>query len=101
MSKQKTGDKDSLRFFLYSKLNENDTKNLRKASTNKAEREVLEQIFNLNTSANNNQSKVDTLLLDFHYINYEFTKHHHYSNEKISTFLGIMDHLLHLMLEKL
>ena len=33
-------------FFLYSdKLNENATKNLRKASTNKEERAVLAQIF--------------------------------------------------------
>jgi hypothetical protein len=35
-------------FFLYtSKLNENATKNLRKASTNKEERQILCQIFSL------------------------------------------------------
>lgn len=34
-------------FFLYTKLGQNETKNLRKAATNKAERKVLAQIFDL------------------------------------------------------
>lgn len=37
-------------FFLFTKLNENDTKNLKKATTNKEERHILSNIFNLQTS---------------------------------------------------
>ena len=36
-------------FFLYTKLNQNDTKNLRKAQTNKEERKTLADIFKLKT----------------------------------------------------
>lgn len=43
---------------------------------------------------------MDVLLLDFHYINYEFCKENHFSNEKTSTFLAIMDFLFHYMLDK-
>lgn len=39
-------------------------------------------------------------MLDFHYINYEFCKENSFSNEKISTFLAIMDYLLQYMLER-
>ena len=64
---------------------------------------VLSHIFELKTVAkapNEQVNKVDLLLLDFHYINYEFTKENHFSNEKTSTFLAIMDHVFHTMLEK-
>ena len=43
---------------------------------------------------------MDVLLLDFHYINYEFCKENHFSNEKTSTFLALMSHLFHYMLER-
>jgi hypothetical protein len=43
---------------------------------------------------------VDVLLLDFHYINYDFCKEQHYSNEQTSTLLAVMDYLLHYMLDK-
>lgn len=52
------------------------------------------------TLPNQQINKTDLLLLDFHYINYEFCKEQQFSNEKISTFLSIMDHLLHEMLDK-
>ncbi len=91
-------------FFLYTKLNENDTKTLRKAATNKDERKVLSNIFSLQTQPtpqNGNQiNKMDVLLLDFHYINYEFCKENQFSNEKVSTFLAIMDFIFHYMLER-
>ena len=35
-----------------------------------------------------------------YFINYEFCKEHYFSNEKISTFLAVMDFLLHFMLER-
>lgn len=43
---------------------------------------------------------MEQILLDFHYINYEFCKDNQFSNEKISTFLAIMDFLLHYMMDK-
>lgn len=43
---------------------------------------------------------MDVLLLDFHNINYEFCKENQFSNEKVSTFLAIMDFLFQYMLEK-
>ena len=52
------------------RLNENATKNIRKALTNKEERVVLAQIFGLNPLS----VKVDQIMLDLHYINYEFCK---------------------------
>ena len=97
-------------FFLYSaKLNENATKNLRKAITNKEERSVLSQIFGLttigtsinHTSGEQQQTmKMEQIMLDFHYINFEFCKDNQFSNEKTSTFLAIMDFLLHHMLDR-
>ena len=97
-------------FFLYTaKLNENATKNLRKAITNKEERSVLSQIFGLITigtsishaSGEQQQTmKMEQIMLDFHYINYEFCKDNQFSNEKTSTFLAIMDFLLHHMLDR-
>jgi hypothetical protein len=39
-------------------------------------------------------------MLDLHYINYEFCKENYFSNEKTSTFLAIMDFLLHYMLDR-
>lgn len=90
------------KFFLYTKLNENETKTLRKAQTNKEERRILANIFNLQTGQQPNGiiNKMDVLLLDFHYINYEFCKEHQFSNEKASTFLAMMDFLFHYMLDK-
>jgi CRISPR/Cas system CSM-associated protein Csm2 small subunit len=43
---------------------------------------------------------MEQILLDFHYINYEFCKDNQFSNEKISTFLAIMDFLLHYMMDR-
>ena len=40
-------------FFLYTTLNQNQTKDLRKALTNRDERKVLSQIFNLNAIMKN------------------------------------------------
>ncbi len=89
-------------FFLYTpKLNENATKNLKKASTNKEEREVLAKIFGLQQKQESPQVvKQEQIKLDFHYINYEFCKENSFSNEKTSTFLAIMDFLLHYMLDR-
>ena len=92
-------------FFLYTpKLNENATKNLRKAATNREERDVLASIFTKHRQTAEGSSemseKMEQILLDFHYINYEFCKDNQFSNEKISTFLAIMDFVLQHMLER-
>ena len=104
MGKKKDSQQMLDQFFLYTKLNENDTKSLRKAVTNKDERKVLSNIFGLQTTPtaqNQNQvNKMDVLLLDFHYINYEFCIENQFSNEKVSTFLAIMDFILQYMLER-
>ena len=91
-------------FFLYTKLNQNQTKSLKKAGTNVHERRVLAEIFNLktivNVTPNESPSKVELLKLDFHYMNYVFCKKHQYSNEKVSTMLAILDFVFHRMLER-
>ena len=49
-------------FFLYTTLNQNQTKDLRKAKSNMEERRVLSQIFNLNAlkkKPSDNVSKLD------------------------------------------
>lgn len=85
-------------------MNQNQTKSLKKAGTNVAERRVLAEIFNLksitNLTPNESPSKVELLKLDFHYMNYVFCKQHQYSNEKVSTMLAIMDYVFHRMLER-
>ena len=89
--------------FLYTTLNQNQTKDLRKANTNKEERKVLANIFKLNAikqSPGEQINKVDQLILDFHAINYDFCVQNAYSNEKISTLLAIMDFILHTMIKK-
>ena len=69
-----------------------------------AERRVLAEIFGLKTitnlSPNESPSKVELLMLDFHYMNYVFCKKHQYSNEKVSTILAILDFVFHRMLER-
>ena len=108
MSKSKmSGSDDSgttRQFFLYTKLNQNQTKSLKKAGTNVNERRVLAEIFNLksivNVTPNESPSKVEMLKLDFHYMNYVFCKKHQYSNEKVSTMLAILDFVFHRMLER-
>ena len=91
-------------FFLYTKLNQNQTKSLKKAGTNAGERRVLAEIFNLksvvNVTPNESPSKVELLKLDFHYMNYNFCKKHQFSNEKVSTMLAILDHVFSRMLER-
>jgi hypothetical protein len=44
-------------------------------------------------------NKVDQLILDFHYINYDFCTSQSYSNEKVSTLLAIMDFTIHAMVK--
>ena len=91
-------------FFLYTKLNQNQTKSLKKAGTNQGERRVLAEIFNLksivNVAPNESPSKNELLRLDFHYMNYVFCKKNQYSNEKVSTMLAIFDYVFNRMLEK-
>jgi hypothetical protein len=90
-------------FFLYTTLNQNQTKDLRKARTNREERFVICQIFELNAVAktvNHQVNKVDQIILDFHYINYDFCSKNQYSNEKVSTILGIMNFILHTMIKR-
>jgi hypothetical protein len=101
MGKKEKGH-DTTRFFLYEKLNENDTKNLRKAKTRTDERKILTEIFELEVPAGDQsaKSKMNLLLLDFHCINYDFAHKSRFSNEKVSTFLAIMDFLFHHMLER-
>ena len=91
-------------FFLYTKLNQNQTKSLKKAGTNQGERRVLAEIFNLksivNVAPNESPSKNELLRLDFHYMNYVFCKKNQYSNEKVSTMLAIFDYVFNRMLER-
>jgi hypothetical protein len=64
-------------FFLYTTLNQNQTKDLRKATTNKEERKVLAQIFTLNAimkTPSDEINRVDQIILDFHFINYEYCR---------------------------
>ena len=92
---------ETMSFLYTSKLNENATKNLKKAQTNKEERQVIAKIFGLlqgQTPAA--KIKQEQIMLDFHYINYEFCKENAFSNEKTSTLLAIMDFLLQYMLER-
>ena len=96
------GNLDMPDFFLYTTLNQNQTKDLRKARTNREERKVLESIFGLKAikkQPNDEVNKVDQILLDFHCINYNFCSQNQYSNEKVSTLLAIMDFLLHAMIK--
>ena len=89
-------------FFLYTTLNQNQTKDLRKAQTNRDERKVLAQIFGLNAimkSPSDEINRVDQVILDFHFINYEYCRQSSFSNEKVSTFLAIMNFLLHSMVK--
>lgn len=44
--------------------------------------------------------KIEELRLDFHNINFTYCKENQFSNEKISTFLTMMDYLLTHMLDK-
>ena len=73
------------KFFLYTKLNQNETKNLKKAKTNTEERRTLAQIFNLksilNVAPGESPNKVELLKLDFHSMNYDFCKRNQFSNE--------------------
>jgi len=91
-------------FFLYTRLGQNETKNLKKAGTNRDERRVLAQIFDLKSLTNEQPyetpDKVELLRLDFHYINYNFCKEHYFSNEKTSTLIAMFDAILTRMLEK-
>ncbi len=88
-------------FFLYTKLGQNETKNLKKAATNRDERKVLAQIFGLQSIlTDDTPDKTEVLRLDFHYVNYNFCKENYFSNEKTSTLLAMLDSVLKTMLEK-
>lgn len=90
-------------FFLYTTLNQNQTKDLRKATSNREERKILASIFNLQAirrSPTEEVNKVDQIILDFHYVNYNFCTSNQFSNEKVSTLMAIMDFMLHTMIKK-
>lgn len=90
-------------FFLYTTLNQNQTKDLRKAATNRDERKIIAQIFGLNAikkTPNDQINPVDQLILDYHYINFDYCVANQFSNEKISTFLAIGDFILQTMTKK-
>lgn len=70
---------------------------LKKSATNKQERIVLSEIFELKSTQTN---KLENLRLNFHYINYTFCKENAFSNEKTSTLLAMLDSILNRMLEK-
>ena len=85
-------------FFLYTTLNQNQTKDLCKARTNIQQRIHLQEIFGLKAidlTAGEKPIPLDQIILDFHFINLQFCNQKQYSNEKISTLLGIMDYLIH------
>ena len=82
-------------------MGQNETKNLKKAHTNREERRVLAQIFKLNSlTGPDSPDQVEILRLDFLYINYNFCKENYFSNEKTSTLIAMLDSLLSRMLEK-
>ena len=88
---------------MYTKLGQNETKNLKKAATNRDERKVLSKIFELKTlfcEPYETPDKVEILRLDFHYINYNFCKDNYFSNEKTSTLLAMLDFVIVNMLER-
>jgi hypothetical protein len=91
-------------FFLYTKLGQNETKNLKKAATNRDERKVLATIFGLKTLTGDNAfdapDQVEILRLDFHYINANFCFENLFSNEKTSTLITMFDAVLTRMLER-
>ena len=91
-------------FFLYTRLGQNETKNLKKAATNRDERKVLAQIFNLKTLTSDapyeSLDKIEILKLDFHYINYNICKENYFSNEKTSTLIAMLEAVLNKMLER-
>lgn len=82
-------------FFLYTKLGQNETKSLKKAGTNKQERIVLADIFELKSFQTD---KLQNLRLNFHFINYSFCKENGFSNEKTSTLIAMLDSILERML---
>lgn len=61
---------------------------------------MLAEIFDLPAALNplDENHSVEELKLDFHYINYNFCMDNQFSNEKTSTLLAILDHILHKML---
>ena len=62
-------------FFLYTTLNQNQTKDLRKSGSNREQRLALNHIFNLGAikrSPSDPSNKVDQLILDFHYNNFQY-----------------------------
>ena len=71
--------------------------------TNRDERKVLATIFGLKTllgdNAYDSPDAVETLRLDFHYINYNFCKENYFSNEKTSTLIAMFDAVLTRMLQ--
>ena len=103
LSQRSSKSYDIPEFFLYTTLNQNQTKDLRKSATNREERKTLNSIFKLNAirkSPNDEVNKVDELILDFHCINYNYCCQRQFSNEKVSTLLGIMDFILHTMIKR-
>lgn len=47
------------------------------------------------TSVTGVQSKLNELILDFHYNNYYFTQEQNFTNEKLSTVVAIFDYVMH------
>jgi len=86
------------RFFLYTVVSENDTKDLCSLRSVGDQRYALDQIFNVSSSGLN--EKVAHIILDFHFNNYQFALQNSFSNEKVSTFLSIMDHIFDVSLRK-
>lgn len=74
------------RFFLYTTINENETKKLAKAVKNTEARSILAQIFNMNraggssSSVSGLQNKLNELILDFHFNNYFFSQQQNFTN---------------------
>lgn len=91
-------------FYLYTRLNENQTKSLRKAGSNRDEKRVLATVFGLKglygLAPGVTPNKVEQLKLDFHYMNYTFCKEHQFSNEQTSTLLAVFDDVLIKMLNQ-
>lgn len=92
------------RFFLYSKLNENDTKKLGKAITNVETRFLLAQIFGVEgesvPAVSGSSSQVSEIILDFHFNNFQFAREQHFNNQKLSTLVGILDWMFEISMKE-
>ena len=85
--------KKEARFFINRNSNKNEALYLRDAKTTEEARELLEKIFRVERLSKGNP-ELRAILFDFHIMNLEFAKQRDFSEDKLSTFLDIMNYVL-------